>query len=105
LSNGLSWGQVKFMVVFQGIMAVTVSMIAAFSFIFLAKAAMVPRMREITQTYESITLGELIDVLPVTPEIVGIVYLATLLGTVILTVVQTRLNGIRPSSPLERLLQ
>lgn len=105
LSNGLSWGQVKFMVVFQGIMAVTVSMIAAFSFIFIAKAAMVPRMREITQTYESITLGELIDVLPVTPQIVGIVYLATLLGTVILTVVQTRLNGIRPSSPLERLLQ
>ncbi len=104
LSNGLSWAQVKFMITFQGALAVSVSMVGAVVLLFGAKAAMALRMVAVTQEFESITLGETIDVLPVNMVIVGIVYLATLLGTVLLTLLQTRLNGIRPTSPLEQLL-
>jgi hypothetical protein len=104
LSNGLSWFQVNFMIVFQGMLAVTVAMVGSVALLFVAKAGMWVRMAQVTKEYESITLGETIDVLPVNIAIIGIVYLATLLVTVLLTVLQTRLNGIRPSSPLEKLL-
>lgn len=104
LSNGMSWRQVRLMVVAQACMGVCLSLAFAYIVFIAAKILVLNRMSGITNTYEMITLGNPIDVLPVNPVMVAIVFIATLITAVVLTIMQMRLIGLSPRRALDRLL-
>jgi hypothetical protein len=104
LSNGLSWAQVKTMVVAQAAIGVCISLGFALAVFLLAKSFVLVQMAGITLTYEMITLGNPIDVLPMSGAIILVVFVATLITAIVLSLMQMRLNGLSPRSPLDRLL-
>lgn len=104
LSNGLSWFQVKSLVVVQAAIGVCLSLIVALAVFFAAKSVVLYNMGGITRRFEMITLGNPIDVLPINVGMILIVFVATLITAVVLTLMQMRLNGLSPKSALERLL-
>ena len=104
LSNGLSWGQLRAMAVIQTLTATMLSFVLAFA-VFVAVRVLVGRsMDGIAGTYERITFGRSIDVLPVNPTIAGIVFFAMLAVALLLTLAQLSLNAISPRRALDRLL-
>ena len=104
LSNGITWAQLKSMILFQVVLGVCISMVFAVIFVIAIKFYLLIQMTDIALVYEKITLGRPVDVLPLGVGMVMLVLLATLGIAVILTLVHLVLNRLSPNSPLERLL-
>jgi hypothetical protein len=104
LSNGITWFQLKAMIITQVVLGVCISLIfAVFSFM-LIKYYLINGMSEISTVYEKITLGNAIDVLPVSLASVLVVLSATMTIAIVLTLIQLMLNKLSPGKPLESLL-
>jgi len=104
LSSGISLGQTKFMVITQTLLSALVGFMGAIGVFVVVSAVLFLRMAQISLDYEMITLGLPIDVLPAGAGLILLVMVGMLISTVILTLVQFRLNGLASHVPLERLL-
>jgi hypothetical protein len=104
LSNGISWLQLKLMIITQVILGVSISLVFAVGCFILIKYYLIDEMSEISTVYEKITLGNAIDVLPVSVISVLTVSVATMSVAIILTLIQLALNKLSARKPLENLL-
>ena len=104
LSNGLSWRQIKVLVMSQMITGAAIGLIIALAILTGVKFLLLAQMAGISQDYEMITLGKPIDVLPVHPMMIALVFVAMLVIAIVLTVLQLRQNGMSARVALERLL-
>lgn len=104
LSNGITWAQLKSMIVIQVLMGVCISLVFAVGCIVAVKFLLLFRMEPLTRHFEKITLGNPIDVMPVQVPVIIMVLVATVVVAIILTLIHLRLNRLSPNSPLERLL-
>ncbi|GLQ35932.1 hypothetical protein GCM10007939_22160 [Amylibacter marinus] len=104
LSNGVTWFQLKMMIVIQVLLGVCISLVFAIACIIAVKFLLLLRMAPLTQIFEKITLGNPIDVMPVQIPVIIMVLVATVIIAIVLTLIHLRLNKLSPRSPLERLL-
>ena len=104
LSNGISWGQLRTLAVIQTLTCTVVSICAAFVVFLAVKAAVTLQMAGITATYEMITFGRAVNVLPIHAGIVATVFVAMVVTALSLTVLQLRINSVSPHRALDRLL-
>lgn len=104
LSNGLTWTQVKLVVIFQVTIGILISLVAAVAAMLIIRAVLLIGTAAISENYEKITLGRALDVLPLGLSGVVLVGTATLVVAIILTILQLRLNAISPKRALDQLL-
>lgn len=104
LSNGISWMQVKAMIITQVILGVSISLVFAVGCFMLIKFYLLNEMLGISRVYDTITLGKAIDVLPVWPMAVFTVAMTTMTIAITVTLIQLSLNKLSARRPLENLL-
>ncbi len=104
LSNGISWMQLKAMIITQVILGVSISLVFAVGCFMLIKFYLLSEMLGISKVYDAITLGKAIDVLPVGPMAVFTVVMTTMVIAIVLTLIQLSLNKLSARRPLENLL-
>lgn len=101
LASGLSWLQIRGMLVLQMALATGLGLVLAAVSTLSIRTMLSGSMAQLATRYEKITQGEAIDVLPFGIAELGIVGISTLVLGFLIAILQLRLNGVSPAKPLD----